>query len=74
MSEEITEHLPASTLKISKNLLASKEKPINNTDKELWHKATFGDEPETKNNPETDKDNSGSSIITKNLLVVERYK
>ncbi len=58
MSEEITEHLPASTLKISKNLLASKEKPINNTDKELWHKATFGDEPETKNNPETDKDNS----------------
>lgn len=48
MSEGTTEHLPASMLKISKNLLASKENPINNTDKKLWHKATFGDESETK--------------------------
>lgn len=58
MNEGTTEHLPTSTLKISKNLLASKEKPINNTDEELWYKATFDDEPETKNNPETDKDSS----------------
>lgn len=52
------------TLKIKDGLIQKKP-----TDNGLWHKATFGDDPETKNNPEVNKDNH--SFVCAVILNVE---
>jgi serine/threonine protein phosphatase PrpC len=63
MSEGTTEFWHIPVLKIKNSL----RKP---TDENLWHKATFGDDPETKNNPEVIKNES--SLVCAAVLNVEK--